>query len=178
MTKNKNIIPLVIACLSLIYFQGNVWSMIIGFLISAAGLSLRRRSAGYINTSGKFVTSGPFAHSQNPHFVGNILLYSGIAVMSFALFPFFQILIPVLLYLYYRSLASVRAKELKSSLGDQYELYASKVPLAGWRMSAFGIGRNGDTYDSVAGKTYESGTRKAFAAVTVTFLIIWLVRIF
>jgi hypothetical protein len=99
--------------------------------------------------------------------------------MSFALFPFFQILIPFALYLHYRSLAVFRAKNMKSSLGDEYEQYASQVPLAGWRVSTLNIGKNnGDAYDASAGKRYESATRKAFAAVTATFLIIWLVRIF
>lgn len=177
--KNNRFVPLFITAVSLIYFQGNIWSMILGFLVSAAGLALRLKSAGYAASSDKLVTAGPYAHSQNPHFLGNIILFTGIGIMSFALFPFFQILIPVTLFIYYRSLAVAESENAASLSGDEYAEYAAAVPLVGWRIRAYvGIDSAIEAYDASMGRKFENKTHKAFAFIVLTFLIIWFVRIF
>ena len=72
----------------------------IGAILVAIGEAIRfwgvsyagseTRTTGNVGGS-SLVTQGPFAYVRNPLYIGNILMYFGISIMSNSLFPFLQI---------------------------------------------------------------------------------------
>ncbi|PKL81401.1 MAG: isoprenylcysteine carboxylmethyltransferase family protein, partial [Ignavibacteriae bacterium HGW-Ignavibacteriae-3] len=88
--------------LLMVYFQvATVSSMIIGFLIALIGEFFRLWGVSHAGSEtrttdgvgGTFlVVSGAFAYVRNPLYLGNMLMYLGIGIMSMALFPYLQII--------------------------------------------------------------------------------------
>jgi len=98
--KYRSYTPIPFLILMLIFQQSNIWTLIIGFAISLLGELIRfwgvswagseTRTTGSVG--GTFlIISGPFAYVRNPLYVGNILIYLGLGIMSFAWFPYLQI---------------------------------------------------------------------------------------
>jgi protein-S-isoprenylcysteine O-methyltransferase Ste14 len=80
--------------------------MVIGFVVALSGEMLRLWAVSYIGsesrtTSGvggsNLVTQGPFSLMRNPLYIGNIMLYVGIGIMSNAFFPW----LPIIAFLYF-----------------------------------------------------------------------------
>ena len=84
----------------LIFMKPTLVSILIGFAVALTGELIRIWSVGFAGsetrtTSGVggtyLVTQGPYSVVRNPLYVGNIMLYVGIGIMSMALFPYLQI---------------------------------------------------------------------------------------
>jgi protein-S-isoprenylcysteine O-methyltransferase Ste14 len=78
------------------FAEPTILSMAAGFVLVCCGESLRfwgvSIAGSETRTTGKvggtyLITNGPFAYVRNPLYVGNMLMYIGIGVMSMALFP-------------------------------------------------------------------------------------------
>jgi protein-S-isoprenylcysteine O-methyltransferase Ste14 len=73
------------------------------------------------------VTQGPFAIVRNPLYLGNVLIYLGIGIMSFALFPY----LPIFAFLYftfqYYCIILNEEEYLKSAFGETFSLYMNSV---------------------------------------------------
>ena len=98
--KYRSYTPIPFLIIMFLYANPNIWSLLIGFIIAFMGEAIRiwgvswagseTRTTG--NVGGTYlIVSGPFAHLRNPLYLGNILMYTGLGVMSFALFPWLQI---------------------------------------------------------------------------------------
>jgi protein-S-isoprenylcysteine O-methyltransferase Ste14 len=75
---------------------------------------------------GPLVASGPFAHSRNPLYIGNALLWLGFTVAARLLW-----LVPVvfaLLAVEYHAIVRWEERLLESRLGDPYRTYMERVP--------------------------------------------------
>src|SRR5690606_2311107 len=94
--KYRSYTPIPFVIVMLLFENANIWSLVIGFLIALSGEAFRlwgvswagseTRTTGTVG--GTFlIISGPFAHVRNPLYVGNILMYTGLGIMSYALFP-------------------------------------------------------------------------------------------
>ena len=92
--------PIPFILIMFLYENANIWSLIGGFIIAAAGELIRLWGVSWAGsetrTTGEvggtyLIISGPFAHVRNPLYIGNILIYTGLGIMSFALFPFLQL---------------------------------------------------------------------------------------
>ena len=99
--KYRSYTPIPFLLLMLIFENASVITLLIGFVIALIGESIRLWGVSWAGSEtrttggvgGSFlVISGPFAHVRNPLYVGNILLYFGLGVMSWALFPYLQII--------------------------------------------------------------------------------------
>jgi protein-S-isoprenylcysteine O-methyltransferase Ste14 len=53
-----------------------------GAAIALAGEALRLWAAGHLVKSVKLVTSGPYAHTQNPLYLGRLLILTGLAIAA------------------------------------------------------------------------------------------------
>lgn len=115
---------------------GNIdFPIVAGFLVALSGQLIRVATIGlvYIIRGGKhrqiyaegLVTEGIFSHCRNPLYVGNILVLSGLGIMSNSLF-FMIFMIPLFLFFYQ---AIVRAEEnfLKIKFGNVYDVYLAKT---------------------------------------------------
>lgn len=71
----------------------------------------------------KLVTTGPFAHTRNPIYVGLLLLFFGVEL---ALGSFLALLVIPFAYLFYRAVL-VEEKLLAKHFGKEFKTYASRV---------------------------------------------------
>jgi protein-S-isoprenylcysteine O-methyltransferase Ste14 len=109
-----------------LWFAGPTWaSLLAGFVIAAAGIIVRAMASGHIHKNASLATSGPYAYTRNPLYLGSIIIALGfivaarnvwIGVATLAMFAF--IYLPV-----------IKAEEnyLRSAFPG-YNLYASEVP--------------------------------------------------
>jgi len=106
-----------------------------GLMISTAGQVIRILTIGlaYIIRGGRdhkvyakdLVTEGVFSHCRNPLYVGNIMVITGLGLMSNSVYGIF-VLPPLAVFAYQ---AIVRAEEafLKGKFGDEYTAYTKRV---------------------------------------------------
>ena len=109
-----------------------IWS---GAGVSTAGLALRAWAAGSIQKDHELATTGPYAHTRNPLYLGSFILGVGVTVaggqwvFGVAFLAFFLV--------FYRPAVLREAAELEVRFGERYRVYAAKVPSALPRIIAY-----------------------------------------
>jgi protein-S-isoprenylcysteine O-methyltransferase Ste14 len=186
--KYRSYTPIPFLLLGIVYNEVSIWSLIAGFLVALSGELLRLWGVSYAGSEtrttgdvgGSFlVVSGPFAHVRNPLYVGNILLYTGIGIMSAAIFPYLQII--TVCYFVFQYIYIIKEEEgyLRKTYGADFEEYCKNVNRFLPRLTAYkkeGLAQ--PVYDLNKGLRSERRSLQAFGLTTLTFLIIWLVRRF
>ena len=107
----------------------------IGASVSILGLALRAWAAGHIRKNAQLATSGPYAFTRNPLYLGSFLLGLGFTIASgrwvlalvFAAL-FLGIYLPVM---------RVEASTMAQLFGNQYDKYRQAVPLFFPRITPF-----------------------------------------
>lgn len=102
-----------------------------GLLIIGLGEGLRLWAVGHIGlpsrTRGddvsRLVDTGPYAYTRNPLYIGNLLIFAGIATV---LWPWVFVTVP-LLALYYDRIIRWEEQNLSQQLGAPYLDYQSRV---------------------------------------------------
>lgn len=119
------------------HFGGNYYfiPLVLGLVITFAGQLLRGLTIGlaYIVPGGQnkklsaenLVTGGMFNHCRNPLYLGNILLFLGLGILSNSLL-FVAILMPLLLFIY-QAIVLAEEKFLKAKFGKQFNDYYLRV---------------------------------------------------
>lgn len=176
-------IPFLIVMLA--FQKATIESMIIGFIISLIGEGFRlwgvsvagseTRTTGGVGGSFLVVT-GAFAYVRNPLYLGNILLYLGIGVMSMSLFPYLQIGALIFFYIQYKFIIGEEEKYLEKTFGNQYEEYRNNVPRFLPRLTSFkNPGIEQPEYDIKKGLKSETRSLQAFAMVTILLVVLYLI---
>ncbi len=186
--KYRSYTPIPFLIIMLMFHNANIWSLIIGFLIALYGEFLRLWGVSYAGsetrTTGKvggtfLVISGPFAYVRNPLYVGNILMYTGLGIMSFALFPYLQITGFIYFYVQYYLIVQGEENYLRGAFGTQYDDYYKNVPRFLPRATAY---KNPEipqpSFNLQAGLRSERRSLQAFSIVTLLIVVIWLIRRF
>ncbi len=112
-------------------------SLVVGIVFAAAGVIIRARASGHIRKNAELATTGPYAYTRNPLYLGSIVIALGfivaarnvwIGLAAAGMFAF--IYLPV-----------IRAEEayLRSAFPD-YADYASHVPRLLPRLSPYRSG--------------------------------------
>ena len=112
-------------------------TLLLGFFIVMIGEFLRlwgvaiagseTRTTGPVG--GTFlITTGPFAHVRNPLYLGNMLIYAGVGVMSNALFPWLIIVALAYFFFQYSLIVSLEEEHLAVAYGEEYQRYRASVP--------------------------------------------------
>ncbi len=177
--------PIPFLLLMLFYENANVWSLIAGFIIAAAGEAIRlwgvswagseTRTTGTVG--GTFlIVSGPFAYVRNPLYLGNMLMYLGFGIMSYSLFPYLQIIALLFFYFQYHFIVKEEEKYLAETFGFAYEDYVKKVPSFFPRFTRYKAeGLEQPPFNLKAGIRSEKRTMQAFAFVTITIFLLWFI---
>lgn len=140
--KYRSYTPIPFLVLMLVFENASPSSLIIGFLVALIGELLRLWGVSWAGSEtrttggvgGTFlVISGPFAHVRNPLYVGNILIYLGLGIMSMALFPYLQIVAIIFFIFQYHFIVKEEEDFLKTKFKDEYLRYLQNVPRFGWR---------------------------------------------
>lgn len=118
------------------FARPTVLSMVVGFLLIVCGEAIRfwgvSIAGSETRTTGKvggtyLITDGPFAYVRNPLYVGNMLLYVGVGVMSMALVPWLPIIAIMWFYFQYSLIVRQEEDYLENRFGEEYEDYRKGV---------------------------------------------------
>ncbi len=128
------------------------------------------------NVGGTFlVVSGAFAYVRNPLYLGNILLYMGIGIMSMALFPYLQIAALIFFYIQYRIIIAEEEAYLVRTFKQEYEKYRNSVPRFIPRLTEY---KNDEIsqppLNISAGLKSERRTLQAFSSVTIILIVLYI----
>jgi len=184
--KYRSYTPIPFLIIMFFYSNPNIWSLVIGFIITLMGEAIRiwgvswagseTRTTGAVGGS-FLVISGPFAYVRNPLYVGNILMYTGLGFMSFALFPYLQLLGLIFFYFQYKLIVQEEEVYLEKTYGKDYENYRQKVPGFFPKLKAYKVnGLEQPEYIFSKGLRSEKRSLQAFGFVAVTIIILWFLR--
>ncbi len=182
--KYRSYTPIPFIILMLLYENANIWSLIIGFITAVAGELLRlwgvswagseTRTTGHLE--GTFlIISGPFAHVRNPLYIGNILIYLGMGIMSFAIFPYLQLVALLFFTLQYYYIIKGEEEYLMKRYGDQFKEYKRNVPRLLPRLSSYKAAITQPAFNMKAGLRSEKRTFQAIGFVTITIFLLWFI---
>lgn len=117
----------VCAVLFLLFARPRPVTLLAGVIVSVCGLLLRAWAAGHIRKNSALATSGPYAFTRNPLYLGNFLLGLGFTIGS-GWWPL-GILFGVLFLGIYLPVMRVESETLAQLFGESYQRYARGVPL-------------------------------------------------
>ncbi len=122
-------VPLGFLCgaLFLIFARPRPLTLCVGGAIALLGLLLRAWAAGHIRKNAQLATSGPYAFTRNPLYLGSFLLGVGFTVASGQ--PLLGLLFAALFLGIYLPVMRVEAATLAELFGEDYTRYARAVPL-------------------------------------------------
>jgi len=114
----------------------NLYSILTGFPLIFLGEFIRIWAVSYAGSETRttdgvggsnLVTQGPFSYVRNPLYLGNILIYLGIGIMSFSLFPFLQIFAFLFFTFQYYCIILNEEEYLKTTFGEKFFVYLTTV---------------------------------------------------
>lgn len=130
-------VPLGFVCAALffIFARPSALTLIVGALVAIPGLGLRAWATGHLRKNTALATTGPYAYTRNPLYVGSFLMGLGFTIAAgrwflaaiFVAF-FLGIYVPVM---------RVESATLAELFGESYQKYAQAVPLFLPRLSRY-----------------------------------------
>jgi len=177
--KFRSYTPLPFIVFMVIFQKASIESMLIGFVLIIIGEYFRLWGVSYAgsetrttgNVGGTYlVVSGAYAFVRNPLYIGNMLMYLGVGIMSMALFPYLQIIAIAFFFFQYTLIINEEESFLLNKYGKIYENYCKTVPklIPSWNKY-----QNPEIdqprYDIQAGLRSE---KRTLQAITIVILII------
>lgn len=101
-------------------------ALVAGGVIALAGVVLRGWAAGHIRKNARLATSGPYAHTRNPLYLGSFLIAVG-----FALAAHWAVVVLVLAFfaLVYYPTMQREVRNIAGRFPEAYARYGANVPL-------------------------------------------------
>jgi len=184
--KYRSYTPIPFLLLMVIFAEPSIISMIIGFVIAISGELIRFWGVSWAGSETRttggvggtyLIISGPFAFVRNPLYVGNILLYTGIGIMSWSLFPYLQIIALLFFAVQYHFIVLEEEKFLKEKFSEAYSVYVKNVPRFIPRFTPYkDTTIEQPSYNPKAGVKSENRSLQAFILVSLIIVIIWIVE--
>jgi len=102
-----------------------VASLVVSLLLVLPGLALRAYASGCVKKNAELATSGPYAHTRNPLYLGSLLIALGFALASMRV----EILIALAVLFALIYIPTIRSEErfLRSAF-PEFDDYAARVP--------------------------------------------------
>jgi protein-S-isoprenylcysteine O-methyltransferase Ste14 len=167
----------------LIFENATITSLLVGFVIAVAGELIRLWGVSWAGSETRttggvggtyLVISGPFAYVRNPLYVGNILMYLGLGIMSMSLFPYLQIVAILFFIMQYQFIVKEEEGFLIKKFGNDYQKYLQNVPRFFPRLTKYiDISVPQPKYSLSAGLKSETRTLQAFVIVALLIVIKW-----
>jgi protein-S-isoprenylcysteine O-methyltransferase Ste14 len=174
-------IPFLIAMV--VFAKPTLLSLMIGVITIIGGESVRfwgvaiagseTRTTG--NVGGSYlITNGPFAYVRNPLYLGNMMIYVGVGIMSMALFPWLVIIALLWFYVQYRLIVAREEEFLSKRFGEEFAVYKKHVSRFFPRMRKYVPPNSAPrAINRQAGLTSERRTLQAIMLVTLTVVTIY-----
>jgi protein-S-isoprenylcysteine O-methyltransferase Ste14 len=174
--------PIPFLALGLIFGEPVPASLAAGLAVSLVGEGIRLWAVGHAGSetrvtgsvgASRLVVTGPYAHMRNPLYTGNILLYTGFAVMANIFW-----LIPLALVWFVFQYAMIISREeefLWGKFGSEYAAYTAAVPRLFFRVTAYRK-EDGTSFDLSRAVRSERRTFQAFligVLLMAAKMVIW-----
>ncbi len=186
--KYRSYTPIPFVIVMLIFQDASLASILIGLSIALVGEAFRFWGVSYAGSETRttakirgsyLVISGAFGHLRNPLYLGNILIYVGIGVMSMALFPYLQIGAFLFFYFQYRLIILGEEEYLLKTYGEDFENYKKNVSRFIPSFKAYSAADVEQPKLKVkAGLRSEKRTFQALAVISLLIIIQYIVRSF
>ena len=98
-----------------------------GGVLVAIGLTIRAWAAGVIHKDQLLSTTGPYAYTRNPLYLGSFFLGLGVAVAA-GQWVYVGVFLALFIWVY-GSTMLIEARSLEERFGDAYRAFAEAVPL-------------------------------------------------
>ena len=179
--KYRSYSPIPFLVLMLVFQQATPVSLVVGFAVALLGEFFRFWGVAYAGSETRrtgevgatyLVVSGAFAHLRNPLYLGNMLIYLGIGIMSYALFPYLQIV--ALAFFMWQYYVIIKEEEgfLVQKYGKAYEEYRAAVPKLIPSLRAYpNTGIEQPPFNPKAGLKSEMRTLQAFAFIILIVIV-------
>lgn len=130
-------VPLGFLCAAVFIFlaQPTPTALIIGACVSIPGLAIRAWAAGHIRKNAQLATSGPYAFTRNPLYLGSFLVGLGFTTASGKWV--LGVLFAALFLGIYFPVMRVEASTMAQLFGKDFETYRRSVPLFFPRFTPF-----------------------------------------
>ena len=184
--KYRSYTPIPFLILMLVFYDANIWSLIIGFVIALTGEAIRLWGVSWTGSEtrttgaagGTFlIISGPFAYVRNPLYIGNILLYLGLGIMSFALFPYLQIIAICFFLWQYHAIIKYEENYLQKKFENDYTDYIRNVRSIIPRITPYkNSAVDQPPFNLRAGLVSEKRSMQAFMVISLVIIIFWLIK--
>lgn len=170
----------------LVYARPTPVSLVVGFCLALAGETIRfwgvsiagteTRTTGPVGGTHLFI-DGPFAYVRNPLYVGNMMMYLGVGIMSNALMPYLVVLAYAFFVFQYTMIVSKEEEYLRGAFGEEYGRYVQNVPRFMPRLTPYeGEHSFHRGADMSRGLQSERRTLQAFTALTLTIVVLYLLK--
>jgi protein-S-isoprenylcysteine O-methyltransferase Ste14 len=119
-----------------LWFARPLWSWVVaGCVLVIAGLAIRAAASGHIRKNRELATTGPYAYTRNPLYLGSVLIAAGFVVA--ARNPWIAIAALLMFIVIYLPVIKAEETYLRSTFPG-YSDYAAHVPrllprLVAWR---------------------------------------------
>ncbi len=166
----------ILAAVLLVLARPTLPSIALGGLVGVLGLAIRGYAAGYLHKQEVLTTTGPYAYTRNPLYLGSsfLALGSAIAMHSWiggALLLFYFALV-------YGFVMRREERELRAQFHEAFDAFAAGVPLFFPRLQP----QNKSAFDSASfswaqyKKNHEYEAAIGFLLLLLTLVLIWQLR--
>jgi Phospholipid methyltransferase len=101
--------------------------ILIGAFVAAIGLLIRGTSSGHLRKDRELATSGPYAHTRNPLYLGSAFLAAGFAIAGDSWWA--GLLVVAYFGIFYYAVMRNEEEDLHRRFGAAFDAYAARVPL-------------------------------------------------
>jgi len=147
-------VPLGFACAALFFLlaQARPATLIVGGLVALPGLALRAWATGHLRKNDALATTGPYAYTRNPLYLGSFVIGLGFTIAAGRLI--LGLVFAVLFLGIYVPVMRVETKTLDELFGKDYQEYAAAVPLFLPRVTAYRGGAARTKFDPALYRRY------------------------
>jgi protein-S-isoprenylcysteine O-methyltransferase Ste14 len=162
-------VPLGFLCGALFFWLARPTSvtLLVGGIVAIPGLAVRAWATGHLRKNESLATTGPYAYTRNPLYLGSFLIGLGFTIAAGRLV--LVIILAAMLLGIYLPVMRVESATLAELFGKKYRRYAREVPLILPRLSPY---RTNDRakFDSALYRRYRE--YRAGAGVIVAWVLL------
>ena len=163
-------VPLGFACAALFFLlaQARPLTLIVGGLVALPGLALRAWATGHLRKNDALATTGPYAYTRNPLYLGSFVIGLGFTIAAGRVI--LGLVSAVLFLGIYVPVMRVEAKTLDDLFGQDYQDYAAAVPLFLPRVTAHKTRAAATKFDPALYRRYRE--HRATIGLVVAWLLL------
>jgi len=146
-------------------------SILLGAIIAAIGLFIRGAAAGHLRKDQELATTGPYARTRNPLYLGSAFLAAGFMVAGRSWWA--GALVAAYFAIFYSAVMRNEEEDLRARFGGAFSQYAARVPLffPFWFGAKYELGGAGNRQESFSWEQYQRNREYRALLGTIAGLI-------